>query len=112
MLYQDEAGFWFRLAQSEQQHAIAAYEAFTSAMERAGVLRGANRFQPYYTAATIRVINGQPQVAERPYADSREQLGGYFIIEVPDRDSAISWALRCPATGHGVVEVRALDVPG
>jgi hypothetical protein len=109
MLYQDEAGFWFKLTQSEQQRAIADYGAFTSAMEEAGVLRDTNRFQPYYTATTVRIADGKPQVANQPYGDSKEQLGGYFIIEVPDQDVAISWAGRCPATSHGVVEVRPLE---
>jgi hypothetical protein len=47
-------------------------------------------------------------VLDGPYADSKEQLGGYFIIEAPDLDAAISWAARCPTVGHGVVEVRPL----
>jgi hypothetical protein len=108
MLYQDEAGFWFKLSESGQQQAIAAYEGFTSAIEEAGVLRSANRFQPYYTAVTVRMIEGKPQVTKQAYADSNQQLGGYFIIEVPGRDEAISWALRCPAASHGTVEVRPL----
>ena len=110
MLYQDEAGFWLKLTQSGQQRAIDAYEAFTSAMEQAGVLRDASRFQPYYTATTVCISNGKLQVAKQPYADSKEQLGGYFLIEVPDRDAAISWAISCPAASHGVVEVRPLEI--
>ena len=109
MLYQNEAGFWFKLTPAGQQRAIAAYEAFASAMEKAGILKEANRFQPYYTATTVRIVDGVPQVTERPYADSNEQLGGYFIIEVPDREAANSWAVRCPAASHGVVEVRPLE---
>jgi hypothetical protein len=111
MLYQDEAGFWFKLTETERKEWIAAYDAFFRALERAGVLEGMNRFEPYDTAKTVRLANGEPQVLDGPYADSREQLGGYFIIEAPDFDTATSWAARCPAARHGVVEVRPLWTP-
>jgi hypothetical protein len=107
-LYQDEAGFWFKLTEAERKDWIAAYDSYTVALEEAGILEGMNRFQPYYAATTVRVTNGQSKVRRGPYADSREQLGGYFIIDVPDRDAAISWAARCPAASHGVIEVRPL----
>ncbi len=55
-----------------------------------------------------RVANGKSQVLDGPYADSKEQLGGYYIIDVPDLDAALSWAARCPAASHGLVEVRPL----
>jgi hypothetical protein len=54
----------------------------------------------------VRIENSKSQVLDGPYADSKEQLGGYYLIEAPDLDGAISWANRCPAAGHGVVEVR------
>jgi hypothetical protein len=56
----------------------------------------------------VRIANGKSQVLDGPYVDSKEQLGGYFLIDVPDLDAAISWAARCPAAGHGVVEVRPI----
>jgi hypothetical protein len=108
MLYQDEAGFWFQLTEAERKDWIRAYEAYTGALERAGVLDAMNRFEPYYTAKTVRLANGKPQVLDGPYADSKEQLGGYFVINVPDLEAAIGWAARCPAARHGVVEVRPL----
>ena len=73
---------------------------------RRRVCVGSNRLQPSSAATTVRVANGKSQVLDGPYADSKEQLGGYFMIDVPDLDTAISWAARCPAAGHGVVEVR------
>jgi hypothetical protein len=107
MLYSQEGG-WSRLTQAEQQQAMAAYTAFTEALTKAGALKGANRLQPSSTATTVRVANGKQQVLDGPYADSKEQLGGYYVIEVPDLDAAISWAARCPAASHGIVEVRPL----
>jgi hypothetical protein len=107
MTYVNEAG-WSNLTKSEQEHGVAAYRAYTEALTKAGVLHGSNRLQASSTATTVRIANGKPQVQDGPFVDTKEQLGGYFILDVPDLDAAISWAARCPAAGHGVVEVRPL----
>jgi hypothetical protein len=60
------------------------------------------------TATTVRAVGGKTQVLDGPFADSKEQLGGYFIIEAKNLDEAIAWASRCPASQHGVVEVRPI----
>jgi hypothetical protein len=82
--------------------------AYTEALRNAGVLRGQNRLQPSTAATTVRVVEGKSRVLDGPYADTKEQLGGYFLIEVSDLDAAISWAARCPGASHGVVEVRPI----
>lgn len=105
MIYADESG-WDRLSPSEQEQGMAAYNAYTEALRKAGVLVGSNRLQPVSAATTVRVANGKPQVLDGPYVDSKEQLGGYYLIDVADLDAAISWAARCPGAGHGTVEVR------
>ena len=107
MLYSEEAG-WFKLTRAEQEQAMAAYGAFTEALKKAEVLVGVNRLQSSSAATTVRVANGKSHVLDGPYADSKEQLGGYYVIDVPDLDAAISWAARCPAASHGIVEVRPL----
>ena len=107
MLYVEEDG-WFRLTPAEQQQGMAAYSAFNEALTKAGVLRGVNRLKPSANATTVRTASGKSQVLNGPYADTKEQLGGYYVIEVPDLDAALSWAARCPAAGHGIVEVRPL----
>jgi hypothetical protein len=109
MLYVQEDG-WSKLTKAEQEQGTAAYTAYTEALQKAGAFVGGNRLQPSATATTVRVANGKSQVLDGPYADSKEQLGGYYLIEVPDLDAAISWAARCPAAGHGTVEVRPLWV--
>lgn len=112
MLYQDEAGFWFKLTPAERKKWARAYEAYVHAMNQAGVVREGDRFEVYRAAKTVRIIDGKPEILDGPYADSKEQLGGFIIIDVPDPDVAISWAARCPAANHGVVEVRRLwDAP-
>jgi hypothetical protein len=105
MLYSDESQ-WGKMSQAEQQQGYAAYMAYTEALKKAGALAGSNRLQPISSATTVRVANGKQQVLDGPYADSKEQLGGYYLIEAPDLDAAIAWAARCPGSGHGTVEVR------
>jgi hypothetical protein len=107
MVYVNEAG-WPKLSKAEQEQGMAAYTAYTEALKKAGVLVNSNRLQPSSTAKTLRSVNGSSQALDGPYADSKEQLGGYYLVDVPDLDTAKTWAARCPATGHGAVEVRAV----
>ncbi len=109
MLYANEAG-WTQLSKTEQEQGVAAYAAYTEALAAAGALKGGNRLQPSSTATTVRTTSGKSQVLDGPFVDSKEQLGGYYLIDVPDLDAALSWAARCPGAGHGVVEVRPLWV--
>jgi hypothetical protein len=108
MDYVAEAG-WPKLTKAEQEHWLGAYIAYVEAMTKAGVLRGSTGLQPTSAATTVRVANGKTQVLDGPYADTKEQLGGFHIIDVADLDAAISWAARCPTALHGIVEVRPLS---
>ena len=90
---------------------MGAYRAYAEALTKAGVLESGSGLSPSSTATTVRIVNDKTQVLDGPYADSKEQLGGYFVITVPDLDAAISWASRCPAASHGIVEVRPLSGP-
>jgi len=101
-------GAFAALTKEQQEQGVAAYMSYMEALTKAGVLKGKNRLERSSSATTVRVTNGKSQVLDGPYADSKEQLGGLFIIDVPDLDAAISWAARCPAATHGVVEVRPL----
>jgi hypothetical protein len=83
-----------------------AYMAYTEAMRKADVYVGSNRLQPIATATTVRVRDGKTSVLNGPYAEAKEQLGGYYLIEVPDLDAALSWAARCPGASSGAMEVR------
>jgi hypothetical protein len=107
MDYVMEAG-WPQLSREEQLQGLGAYRAFMEAMTKAGVLKSSGGLKPTLSATTVRVRNDKPQVLDGPYADTKEQLGGFHIIEVPDLDAAISWAVRSPTALHGVVEVRPL----
>jgi hypothetical protein len=85
---------------------LGAYGAYTEAMVKAGVVAGGDRLEGPTTATTVRIVDGKPKVLNGPYAETKEQLAGYYIIDVPDLDAAISWAARCPGANGGVMEVR------
>jgi hypothetical protein len=93
-------------ADIDQMH--AAYTAYTEALKNGGILRGGERLQRTSAATTVRVANGKTQVLDGPYAETKEQLGGYYMIDVPDLDTALSWAARCPGASRGVMEVRPI----
>jgi hypothetical protein len=83
-----------------------AWGAYTQALIEAGVMRGGNALKPSFTATTVRLRDGKRHVQDGPYADTKENLGGYYIIEVADLDEALTWAAKNPAASSGAVEVR------
>jgi hypothetical protein len=107
LIYGNEAALQ-TAGKAEMDQILAAYEAYTEALKKAGVIAGANRLQRSGSATTVRVANGNTKVLDGPYAETKEQLGGYYLIDVPDLDAALSWAGRCPGASHGVVEVRPI----
>jgi hypothetical protein len=111
MTYVQESG-WTQLTPEQQERGMAAYMAFTDALAKADVLKASGRLRPAAMATTVRGKDGKVQVLDGPYLDSKEQIGGYFLIDVADLDAAIAWASRCPAVEHGVVEVRPIWQPG
>src|SRR5215472_13576530 len=107
LIYSNEAGFQAASKETVSQ-TMAAYTAYTEAMKKAGVYVGSNRLQPTTTATTVRNPDGKTSVVDGPYAETKEQLGGYFLIDAPDLDAALSWAARCPGAAHGAIEVRPI----
>lgn len=88
-----------------------AWTAYSAAVAGSGVMVSGNGLQPPSTATTVRVRGGERQVQDGPFSDSKEMLGGYFIIDVPDLDAALDWAARSPAAEYGSVEVRPVLPP-
>src|SRR5215470_12782018 len=105
MIYAEQ-GAWAKLTPAAQQQGMAAYNAITEALRKSGALAGSNRLRPTSTATTVRIADGKSQVLDGPYADTKEQLAGYYLIDVADLDAALAWAARCPGASHGIVEVR------
>jgi len=108
MDYVRESG-WHQLTKDEKLHWLGAYKAYMEAMVKAGVLKDSKGLHQTSAATTVRVTDGKTQVLDGPYAESKEQLGGFHIIEVADLDAAIAWAARSPTALHGVVEVRPVQ---
>ncbi len=94
------------IPEAQRKDAVGAYFAYTEALRQAGAYVGSNRLQSISSATTVRVKDGKTQVLDGPYAEAKEELGGYYLIDVPDLDAALAWAARCPAASHGAVEVR------
>jgi hypothetical protein len=109
MVYGEEAAMQHR-SKEDIDRVVGAFMAYTDAMKSAGVLVGSNRLRPTSDATTVRIVEGKTQVLNGPYAETREQLGGYYLIDVPNLDAALSWASRCPAASYGTVEVRPIWV--
>jgi hypothetical protein len=105
LIHSDPTAF-DKLTETQRAQGMAAYNAYSQALTQAGVLRGANRLRPNDASTTVRVRDGKTEVLNGPFADTREQLGGYFLIDVPNLDEALSWAARCPGASHGTMEVR------
>ena len=87
---------------------MQAYGAYTDALIAAGALQAGERLRPVADATSVRVRGGKTDVLNGPYAETREQLGGYYLIDVPDLDAALMWAARCPSSVYGTIEVRPI----
>lgn len=90
----------------------AAWSAYSKAVEEAGIFVSGAGLQRPETATTVRLRGGARQVQDGPFADSKEQLGGIFVIDVPDLETALGWAARAPLASYGAVEVRPLLARG
>ncbi|GIF70807.1 YciI family protein [Asanoa siamensis] len=93
---------------AEDEKVMNEYWAYSDAIQKAGVVQGSDALQESSTATTVRVRDGQRMVTDGPFAETREVLGGYYLIDVPDLDAAIEWAERCPGATRGSIEVRPI----
>jgi hypothetical protein len=89
---------------------MARWFEYTDAMAEAGVMRGGDALHPTATATTVRLQNDAVVATDGPFAETREQLGGYYLIDVPDLDAAIEWAGKMPNAHRGSIEVRPVMV--
>jgi hypothetical protein len=109
LIYADEAA-WERFSDAERAGAYEQYGEFSRAAGAAGVLVGGEELGPTSSATTVRVRDGRQLVTDGPYAEVKEALGGYFILDCASFDDALSWAARIPGATHGAVEVRPVHV--
>ncbi len=106
LVYERPDMFDDREAPEKKEAYWGAYEAYGKALAEAGVIVGGAALVPPGSATTVRLEGERRLVQDGPIADTKEQLGGYYVIDVPDLDAALDWAARCPAAAGGAVEVR------
>jgi hypothetical protein len=94
----------------EIQAEMPKWYEYTQALQDAGVMVAGDALQPTETATTVRVRNDETLVADGPFAETKEALGGYYILDVPDLDEALKWASKVPNVGYGSIEVRPVMV--
>jgi hypothetical protein len=101
LIYEDENNFT-----NPENMVIEPWMEYTSALREAGVYIGGNALLPTTTATTVRVREGRAMTTDGPFAETKEQLGGYYLLDCNDLDEAIEWAAKIPSVGRGSVEVR------
>ena len=105
LIYEPPEDFEERETERGEAH-LAAWRQYYRALVEAGVYVTGSPLQPESTGTTVRVRNAHRQVQDGPYADTKEQLGGFIILELPTLDVALDWAARCPTASTGAIEVR------
>lgn len=106
LIYENPAEFAKRSDPQMQEAYWRQWPPYFQALKDAGVFVGGSGLQPPETATTLKGHDGQRQVQDGPYADTKEQLGGYYIIDVQDLDAALEWAARCPGREGRTLEIR------
>jgi hypothetical protein len=105
MIYGDESAM-AKAKPEDMAPMMAAFTAYSAALREAGVFVAGDRLHGSNAATTVKVVDGKTQVLDGPYAETKEQLGGYYLIDVADLDAALGWAARCPGASTGIMEVR------
>lgn len=109
MIYQNEADY-AKYPDALNGKMLAEYGAFTQSIVQSGNFKAGDRLQPTSTATTVRVRDGKTLTTDGPFAETREQLGGYYLVEAKDLDAAIAIAARIPGARLGSIEVRPIWV--
>ena len=110
MFYEPARQFDERTDRAASQPYWAAWMAYVQAMHQSGVVKSGAGLQEPGTGTTVRVVDGKRRVQDGPFADTKEQLGGTFVIDVPDLDAALAWAEKTPALSWGSVEIRPSEI--
>jgi len=108
LIYEKQADFARRYSPVETNEYVGAWRTYYQAMVEAGIYVGGHPLDVPETATTVRLSDNKSQIQDGPYANTKEQLGGFILLELPSLDAALEWAARCPAAAYGAVEVRPL----
>jgi len=109
LIYEDEK-WWEKASEADMQKGMAEYNAFTESIKKNGNYVGGEALQPTPTAKSVRVRNGKVSTTDGPYVETKEQLGGYYLVEAKDLDEATKIAARIPSAKTGTIEVRPIHV--
>ncbi len=112
MLIYDAEADWARMSAAEQAEMYKEYGQFTQQISESGNFRAGHQLKPIATATTVRVRDGKRVVTDGPFAETKEQLGGFYLVEAKDLDEAIAIAARIPSVRHGSIEVRPIVARG
>jgi hypothetical protein len=107
MIYESPEAFAMRNNEDPDPYR-GAWRAYYKAMLEAGIYLGGDPLEPPNTGATVSIRDGKQRVQDGPYADTKEQLAGIILLELPSREAALEWAARCPTASLGSIEVRPL----
>ena len=105
LIYQNEAEH-AQLSQEELGAELGAYQTFTEEVQSRGLLLGTEAFQLIHTATTVRVRGGKTVISDGPFAETKEQLRGYYLLNCQDLDEVLALAPRIPAANYGSIEIR------
>jgi hypothetical protein len=108
LLIHDEEAQWGDMPEDERNAIYAEYGQYTEELQSRGILVGANQLQPSSTATVVHVENGNTLTTDGPFAETKEVLGGYYLIDVETLDDAIEWAAKIPTARLGHIEVRPI----
>jgi hypothetical protein len=106
LLIHDDEALWAGMSEAERGRYFQEYMAYTNDLIEAGVYVGGNQLQPTETATVVRIRDGETLTTDGPFAETKEQLGGYYLIEVESLDDALEWAAKIPSARLGAIEVR------
>jgi len=109
LIYGDENG-WQQLGPDDRNAVMEEYHTFSREGQEARVITGGSELDATSTATTVRVRGDETLVTDGPFAELKETLGGYFVLECDSIDEACSWAAKIPAASHGAIEVRPVNV--
>jgi hypothetical protein len=107
LIYGDEKQM-ANMSENERNQDFGRWMQYTKDLVASGGMRGGEALQPTSTATTVRVRNGKVHNTDGPFAETKEQLGGFYLIDVPNLDAALSWAAKCPGAAYGSIEVRPI----
>jgi len=108
LIYEAPEDFGNRKGEEGPREYVAAWRVYYQSLVEAGIYVGGEPLHAPESATTVRVRDGKRQVQDGPYAATKEQLGGFIILDLPSLDAALQWAARCPAAARGALEVRPL----